>query len=47
VIYAFDDFTVDVGKRELREQGKVVPTEPLLLDLLIYLVANRSRVITK
>lgn len=44
---SFDDFRVDAGKRELRRGESMVNIEPRALDLLVYLIENRQRVVSK
>ncbi len=46
-IYQFGDFSLDVGRAELRRSGGRVDIQPLVLDLLTYLIANRGRVASK
>src|SRR6201995_2377431 len=43
----FGDYEVDIGRRELRRAGTPVHVEPQVFDLLIYLVQNRDRVVSK
>ncbi|MBI1774859.1 MAG: winged helix-turn-helix domain-containing protein [Proteobacteria bacterium] len=43
----FEDFVLDIAKRELRKAGELVPLEPQVFDLLIYVVQNRDRVVSK
>ena len=43
----FEDFSLDVDRRELRRNSDLVAIEPQVFDLLVYLVANRDRVLTK
>jgi TolB-like protein len=45
--YEFDDFHLDVARQELRRDGKLVAIEPQVLDLLLYLIQNRDRVVSK
>ena len=47
MIYAFDNYTFDVDKRELRAAGRVVELQPQVFDLLQFLLANRDRVVSK
>ena len=44
---AFGDLELDLSLFELRRQGVRVPMEPQALDVLVYLVENRDRVISK
>src|SRR5262249_10909702 len=45
--YRFEDYSLDPDRRELRRGAQVIAVEPLVFDLLEYLVRNRERVITK
>jgi TolB-like protein len=45
--YLFEDFTLDPDRRELLDAAVIVALEPKVFDLLVYLVRNRERVITK
>src|SRR5215469_10698466 len=47
VLFSFDDFTLDSERRELRSGGTIIPIEPQVFDLLVYLVDNRDHVISK
>lgn len=38
---------LDVDRRELRRASSLVPVEPQVFDLLLYLVENRDRMVTK
>ena len=44
---AFGDYCLDDGRRELRRGSEQVALEPQVLDLLLYLVQHRDRVVTK
>jgi predicted ATPase/DNA-binding winged helix-turn-helix (wHTH) protein len=46
VAYAFGEFELDVSTMELRDRGSVVQVPPKVLDVLIYLVRNRDRVVS-
>jgi TolB-like protein len=43
----FEDYSLDVGRRELRRRSDIVAVEPQVLDLLHYLVRSRDRVVSK
>jgi DNA-binding winged helix-turn-helix (wHTH) protein len=45
--YLFDDYELDMRFFELRLRGEVIPLQPKPLDLLLYLLENRSRVVLK
>jgi DNA-binding winged helix-turn-helix (wHTH) protein len=47
VLFSFKDFALDGERRELRTRGTIVPIEPQVFDLLVYLVENRDRVVSK
>ncbi|MEO8037076.1 MAG: winged helix-turn-helix domain-containing protein, partial [Acidobacteriota bacterium] len=47
ILYRFGAFELDVDQYELRRGGETVHVEPRVLDLLIFLVKNRDRVVTK
>jgi DNA-binding winged helix-turn-helix (wHTH) protein len=43
----FEDYILDPAQRELRRTGVAVPIEPQVFDLLLYLIRNRDRVVSK
>ncbi|MEM9529684.1 MAG: tetratricopeptide repeat protein [Pseudomonadota bacterium] len=45
--YQFTECEVDLGRRELRRQGELVPLQPRVFDLLVYLLSHRDRAISK
>ncbi|MGH6739028.1 MAG: winged helix-turn-helix domain-containing protein, partial [Bradyrhizobium sp.] len=45
--FLFDDQVLDVGRRELRRGVKTVAVEPQVFDLLVFLLENRDRVVSK
>ena len=45
--FYFDDHVLDVDRRELRHAGALVAMEPQVFDLLVYLLKNRDRVVSK
>ena len=47
MIYAFEDFELDGGKRELRAGGALLPIEPQVFDVLWFLIENRDRAVPK
>jgi TolB-like protein/Tfp pilus assembly protein PilF len=47
VLYLFADFVLDARRRELRRSDRILPVEPKAFDLLVYLIANRDRVVSK
>jgi DNA-binding winged helix-turn-helix (wHTH) protein len=46
VLFLFEDFTLDCKRRELCAGGAMVPVEPQVLDILVYLVENHDRVVS-
>lgn len=47
MLYVFESFELDAGQVELRRNGTVVPVEPQVFALLVLLVENRERMISK
>ena len=47
MIYYFEGGALDVARRELRRGGDVVAVEPQVFDLLLFLLRNRERVVSK
>jgi TolB-like protein/Tfp pilus assembly protein PilF len=47
VQFLFADHTLDTDRRELRRGSEPIAVEPQVFDLLIYLVQNRDRVVSK
>ena len=45
--FRFSDFEIDVARYELRRAGKVIAIEPQVFDLLVYLVRNCNRIVSK
>ena len=45
--YVFDTFVIDAAKRELIAAGTPLRVEPKVLDLLLYLIERRDRVVSK
>ena len=43
----FDEFELDSRQNELRRAGQPVHVEPQVFDLLIYLVQNRGKIVSK
>lgn len=43
----FDDYLLDPVRRELSRNGAALKVEPKVFDLLIYLIENRHRVVSK
>jgi TolB-like protein/tetratricopeptide (TPR) repeat protein len=47
MIYMFQDYSLDVERRELRRRMDLVAVEPQVLDLLQHLIRNRDHVVSK
>jgi len=47
VVLAFGDYRLDIGRRELRRGAERIVLEPKVFDLLVFLVQNRDRVVSK
>ena len=47
VIYVFKNHILDADRRELRRDTTLIPVEPQVFDLILYLVRNRDRVVSK
>lgn len=45
--YLFEDYALDIDRRELRRGAELVPTPPQVFDLLHYLIHHRERVVSK
>lgn len=45
--FRFADHVLNVARRELRRGGETVALEPQVFDLLVYLIRNCNRVVTK
>ena len=47
MLYAFENYLLDEERRELHRGSAVVPIEPGVFDLLLCLIRNRDRVVSK
>jgi TolB-like protein len=45
--FRFGDFEINLARRELRRASAVVHLEPQVFDLLVHLVQNRDRIVSK
>ena len=45
--FAFGDYVLDGGRRELRRGSEQIALQPQVFDVLLYLTQNRHRVVTK
>jgi pimeloyl-ACP methyl ester carboxylesterase/DNA-binding winged helix-turn-helix (wHTH) protein len=47
MLYMFEKFTLDSDRLQLRVDGAAIAVEPQVFDLLLYLIENRQRVVSK
>ena len=47
MVYFFEAYALDTGTRELQRGDALVPIEPQVFDLLVFLIENRNRVVSK
>ncbi|MGE5163349.1 MAG: winged helix-turn-helix domain-containing protein, partial [Sphingobacteriales bacterium] len=47
MLFLFTNYVLDSDRRELRAGGASVPVEPQVFDVLVYLIENRDRVVSK
>jgi TolB-like protein/Tfp pilus assembly protein PilF len=47
LLLRFGDYALDTGTRELTRDGLLVAVEPQVFDLLVFLLGNRDRVVSK
>jgi len=45
--FRFSGFEIDIARQELRREGNRVAIEPQVFDLLVHLVRNHDRIVTK
>jgi len=45
--YVFEEYVLDTDRRELRLGTGLIPLEPQVFDILVYLIGNRERVVSK
>lgn len=45
--FRFAGFEIDLARQELRREGVLVPIEPQVFDLIVYLVRNHNRIVSK
>ncbi len=45
--YTFEDFALDLDRRELRRGSDLIAVEPKVFDLLVHLIAHREKVVSK
>jgi len=47
LLYLFDDFVLDLRRRELRRGATSIAIEPQVFDLLEYVIRHRERVVSR
>jgi DNA-binding winged helix-turn-helix (wHTH) protein len=47
LLFRFENYQLDGDRRELRRNGQLVELEPKVFDLLVYVIANRERVVSR
>jgi pimeloyl-ACP methyl ester carboxylesterase/DNA-binding winged helix-turn-helix (wHTH) protein len=47
LVLLFDNYALDIDRRELKRGDEAIALEPQVFDLLVYLVQNRERVVSK
>ena len=47
MIYLFEDYCLDTDRREQRRGSTAIELEPQVFDLLVFLIGNRERVVSK
>src|ERR1700740_550369 len=45
--FIFADHTLDTDRRELSRESRLIAVEPQVFDLMVHLVQNRDRVVSK
>ena len=45
--FRFANFEIDLARQELRRAGAIVHVEPQVFDLLVHLIRNRDRIVSK
>ena len=45
--FVFDDYALDIDRRELRRGGVPIAVQPQVFDLITFLVANRDKVVSR
>ena len=46
-MFVFENHVLDPERRQLRRAGEAVTLEPQVFDLILYLIQNRVRVVSK
>lgn len=47
MLYRFDNIEINVDQYEIRANGKLLSVEPKVFDLILYLIENRARLISR
>lgn len=47
MLYSFGSYALDTETRELRRDAELIAVEPQVFDLLVFLIENRDRVVSK
>ena len=47
MLFQFGQYSIDTDRRELKRAEELVAVEPQVFDLLVYLIRNRNRVVSK
>jgi len=47
VIYRFGPHALDTERHEFRQADRLIPLEPQVFDLLVYLIESRGRMVTR
>src|SRR5262245_17385378 len=47
MLYRFEDFALDTERRELHRGAAPISVEPRVFDLIVYLIQNRGRVVSR
>jgi adenylate cyclase len=45
--FRFNDYCLDLARRELRHGANLVAIEPQVFDIIAFLIQNRERVVSK
>jgi DNA-binding winged helix-turn-helix (wHTH) protein len=45
--FRFGEFEIDLGQHELRRSGRAIRIELQVFDVLVYLIQNRTRIVSK
>ena len=45
--FSFENHLLDTGLRELRRDGELITLQPQVFDLLVYVLENRDRVVSR